>query len=170
MHRMPYCNYLNVPTPHESLLITHNVSGGSGANLRYAPRWYEIRDIGTAPVVYQQGTYSPDTTYRWTGSIAEDKGRDVALGYSASSSSINPGIRFTGRIPTDTLNGMEAEATLLTGTGSQTGGLDRWGDYSSMAIDPVDDCTFWYSNEYIPSNGSFNWATQISSFKFPRCH
>ena len=65
---------------------------------------------------------------------------------------------------------METEATLFAGTGSQTGqGLDRWGDYSSMSVDPVDGCTFWYSNEYIPTNGAFNWATQLSSFKFGTC-
>jgi hypothetical protein len=170
MHRLAYRNFPNAPTPHESLVATHNVSVGQGANMRYAPRWYEIRNPGGVPVVAQQGTFSPDTTYRWTGSIAMDKAGDIALGYSASSSTIHPQIRYTGRVPTDPIGTLQAEATIFAGNGSQTGGLDRWGDYSSMAIDPVDDCTFWYANEYIPVNGSFNWATGLFSFKFPSCH
>lgn len=168
MHRLAYRNFTGTGA-HESLVVTHSVSVGSSTSKRYAPRWYEIRSPGTTPVVFQQGTYSPNTTWRWCGSIAMDKLGDIALGYSASSSSIHPQIRYTGRVPTDALGSMEAEATIFSGSGSQTGRLNRWGDYSSMAIDPVDDCTFWYSNEYIPSNGSFNWATHLFSFKFTSC-
>jgi hypothetical protein len=98
-----------------------------------------------------------------------DKVGDIAMGYSVSSSTVFPGIRYTGRVPTDAPGTMEAENTILTGTASQTGTLHRWGDYSSMSVDPVDDCTFWYTTEYIPSSGSFNWATRIASFKFPGC-
>ncbi len=169
MHRLSYRNFLNTAHPHESLVVTHNVSVGSGTSLRLAPRWYEIRNPSGTPKVYQQGTFSPDTTSRWTASIAMDKVGDMALGYSTSSSTLHPGIRFTGRIPTDAAGTMETEAGILQGNGSQTGGLDRWGDYSSMAIDPVDDCTFWYSQEYISVNGSFNWSTNIASLKFPSC-
>ncbi len=170
MHRMAYRNFPNATPPHESLVATHNVSLGSGTSLRYAPRWYEIRSPGTTPVVYQQGSFSPDTTYRWTGSIAMDKVGDIALGYSVSSASINPGIRYTGRTPGMALSKMQAESTILAGTASQTGGLYRWGDYTSMAVDPSDDCTMWYANEYEQSNGSFNWSTHLFSFKFPGCH
>lgn len=170
MHRLAYRNFPGGTTPHESLVVTHNIAVGSGSSLRYAPRWYEIRSPGTTPVVFQQGSYSPDATYRWAGSIAMDKAGDIALGYSTSSSSIHPAIRYTGRIPSDTLGKMEAEATILSGAGSQTGNrLYRWGDYSSMSVDPVDGCTMWFAQEYIPSNGSFNWSTQLASFKFNRC-
>jgi hypothetical protein len=86
-----------------------------------------------------------------------------------SSGTIHPAIRYAGHVPTDSANMLEAEATIFEGNGSQTGGLKRWGDYSSMSIDPVDDCTFWYTTEYIPSNGKFNWHTRIASFKFPGC-
>jgi hypothetical protein len=65
---------------------------------------------------------------------------------------------------------MEAEATIFNGTGSQTGSLSRWGDYTSMSVDPVDDCTVWYANEYLTANGSFNWSTRLASIKFPTCH
>ena len=171
MHRMAYRNFPTAATPHESLVLTHNVRvGNTTTGVRYAPRWYEIRSPGTTPVVYQQGSYSPDATYRWMGSIAMDKAGDIALGYSASSTSIHPQIRYTGRVPSTPLGKMQAEATLISGNGSQTGSnLYRWGDYSSMAVDPTDDCTFWYANEYIPANGAFNWSTNLSSFKFTRC-
>src|ERR1700730_4083047 len=95
---------------------------------------------------------------------------DVALGYSASSSSLHPQIRYTGRVSTDALGTMETEATIFAGNGSQSGQrLFRWGDYSSMAVDPVDDCTMWYAQEYIPTTGAFNWSTRLFSFKFPSC-
>ena len=58
---------------------------------------------------------------------------------------------------------------MVGGTGSQTGTLTRWGDYSSMTVDPADDCTFWYTQEYIKTNGTFNWSTRIANFKFPTC-
>jgi hypothetical protein len=170
MHKLSYRNFTGA-TPHESLVVTHNVSVGTGTSLRYAPRWYEIRSPGSTPVVFQQGSYSPDTTWRWLGSAAMDKVGDIALGYSASSATIHPQIRYTGRTPSTPAGKMQAEATIFSGNGSQTGqGLYRWGDYSSMSIDPVDDCTFWYSNEYIPSNGAFNWSTHLFSFKFTSCH
>jgi hypothetical protein len=103
------------------------------------------------------------------GSIAMDKVGNIALGYSVSSSSMHPAIRYSGRAPTDPLGALQAENTILNGAGSQTGGLTRWGDYSAMTVDPTDDCTFFYTNEYLKANGSFNWSTQIASFKFPSC-
>jgi hypothetical protein len=132
-------------------------------------RWYELRSPNGTPTVFQQGTYAPDSTYRWMGSIAMDKVGDIAVGYSASSSSIHPGIRYTGRVPTDALGTLEAENTIINGGGSQLRTLNRWGDYSAMTVDPSDDCTFWYTNEYIKTNGSFNWSTRIGSFKYPGC-
>jgi hypothetical protein len=119
--------------------------------------------------VYQQSTYAPDAAYRWMGSIAMDKVGNMALGYSASSSSIHPEIRFTGRLAGDALNSMtQGEATITSGPGSQTT-YSRWGDYTSMAVDPVDGCTFWYTDEYIPANGNFNWKTRLASFQLPGC-
>jgi hypothetical protein len=161
MYRLAYRNFGD----HESLVVTHSVTGSGTAALR----WYEIRNPNGSPTVYQASSYAPDSTYRWMGSVAMDKLGDMALGYSASSASVNPGIRYTGRAASDALHTMRAETTIQNGTGSQTGGLARWGDYSSMAIDPVDDCTFWYTNEYLQADGSFNWSTHIASFKFPGC-
>jgi subtilase family serine protease len=161
MFRLAYRNFGS----HESLVASHSVTAGGGT----AVRWYEIRSPNGTPAVFQSGTFAPDTKSRWVPSIAMDQSGDIALGYSLSSSGVFPSIAYTGRVPTDALGTMEAETIIHTGSGSQTGGLSRWGDYTSMAIDPVDDCTFWYTNEYLPSNGSFNWATRIASFSFPSC-
>jgi hypothetical protein len=103
------------------------------------------------------------------GSIAMDKTGNIAVGYSVSSSSTYPAIRYTGRQATDPPGTLETEVQILNGSGSQLTNLNRWGDYTRMSIDPVDDCTFWYTNEYLKSSGTFNWSTWIASFKFPNC-
>ena len=162
MYRLAYRN-LGV---HEAMVVSHSVTAGSSVG----ERWYELRPSGGSLSVFQQGTYAPDSNYRWMGSIAMDQAGDMGLGYSVSSGSLRPGLRYTGRLSTDPAGSMpQGEATIFTGAGSQTSGLTRWGDYSEMTVDPVDGCTFWYVNEYLPSNGSFNWATRVGSFKFPGC-
>jgi hypothetical protein len=161
MFRLAYRNFGG----HESMVVAHSVTAGSSVGMR----WYELRPSSGSLTVYQQGTYAPDSVYRWMGSIAMDKSGDMALGYSVSSSSLHPQIRYTGRLVGDPSGTMpQGEATLYEGTGSQTSYV-RWGDYTEMSVDPSDDCTFWYVNEYEPSNGSFNWHTRIGSFKFPSC-
>src|SRR5581483_2768438 len=162
MYRLVYRNFGD----HESLVVSHSVGSGSVTGVR----WYEIRGPGGTPSVYQQGTYAPaDGKYRWMGSAAMDKNGDIALGYSVSNASMFPSIGYTGRLAGDALGTMtQGENTLKAGTGSQKT-YDRWGDYSSMSIDPSDDCTFWYTNQYLPSNGSFNWTTWIGSFQLPGC-
>jgi hypothetical protein len=121
-------------------------------------------------MVAQQGTYAPDSNYRWMGSIAMDKAEDIALGYSVSSSSVYPSIAVAGRLPTDPAGALETEAAVITGSGSQIYGLTRWGDYSSMTVDPGDDCTFWFTTEYLATNGAWNWNTRIVNFQFPECN
>jgi uncharacterized membrane protein len=160
MYRLAYRNFGD----HESLVVNHSVTAGSSVGVR----WYELRNPNGAPVVYQQGTYAPDGTYRWLGSVAMDHAGNIALGYSASSSTVSPSVRYTGRVAGDPLGTMtQGEGVLLTGTGSQTG-HPRWGDYSSMSVDPVDDCTFWYTNEYFTTTGT-RWHTRIGSFTLPGC-
>jgi hypothetical protein len=161
MYRLAYRNRAGV----ESLLVNHSVT----ASTRVGVRWYELRITNQTASVFQQGTFSPDATYRWMGSIAMDKVGNIGLGYSASSGTIFPSIRYSGRVPTDALGTLQAESSIKVGGGLQSGGLSRWGDYSALTVDPVDDCTFWYTTEYLKSTGSFNWSTQISSFKFPGC-
>ena len=161
MYRLAYRNL----GTHESLVVNHSVTAGSSGGVR----WYELQNPNGTVQLAQQSTFAPDTKYRWMGSIAMDQSGNMALGYSVSSSTTNPSIAVTGRLATDPASTMQAETTVITGTGSQNGGLTRWGDYSAMQIDPVDDCTFWYTQEYIKTNGSFNWNTHIATFKFPTC-
>jgi len=165
MYRLAYRNFATAVPPHESLVVNHSVVAGTGTGVR----WYELRNPGGTPSVYQQGTYAPDSKFRWMGSIAMDKVADIAVGYSVSSSAMHPAVRYSGRVPGDPLGTLESEATIINGAGSQSRNLNRWGDYSSMSIDPVDDCTFWYTNEYLKASGTFNWSTQIASFKFSAC-
>src|SRR2546429_22539 len=161
MYRLAYRNFGD----HESLVVSHSVTAGSSVGVR----WYEIRSPNATPTVFQQGTFSPDSQYRWMGSIAMDQSGDIAVGYSASSSSNFPAVRYTGRVPSDPAGTMESENSIMEGTGSQTNASSRWGDYSGMSVDPADDCTFWYTNEYLTTNGSFNWKTRVGSFKFTSC-
>ncbi len=153
------------PDGHESLVANYTVSSGGVAGIR----WFELRSVTSGPVtVFQESTYQPDTTWRWMGSAAMDKRGNLVVGFSASSSAIFPQLRYAGRLasdPPNTLN--QGEALLFAGTGSQTDTGNRWGDYSSVSIDPVDDTTFWYTNEYYASTSSFNWRTRIGSFRFP---
>jgi hypothetical protein len=159
MNRLAYRNF----GTHEALTATHTVSTASGTGMR----WYEIRNPNGTPAVQQQGTFAPDSTYRFMGSIAQDKSGNMLLGYNAASSSVYPGIRYTGRLASDALNTMQAENTLIAGARSQTNS-NRYGDYSAMTVDPVDDCTFWFTGEYLKT-GTTIGSTRIGSFKFPSC-
>ena len=161
MFRLAYRNFGD----HESLVVNHSVTAGSSTGVR----WYEIRSPGATPLVYQQSTFAPDANYRWMGSIGMDRLGDIALGYSVSSSTLHPSVRYTGRLASDALSTMQAETSVFDGAGSQGNGLNRWGDYSAMTIDPVDDCTFWFTSEYLKADGTFNWSTRIGSFTFPSC-
>ncbi len=152
---------------HDRAVLTHSILNGS----QVAFRWYELYDPAGNVTLNQQGTFAPDSTYRWMSSIAEDQSGDIAVGYSASSTSVYPAIRFTGRVPSDPLGSLESEASIQEGAGSQSGGsyAYRWGDYTAMQVDPADDCTFWYVNEYETVTGYENWTTHIASFAFPGC-
>ena len=159
MYRLAYRNFGD----HESLVVNHSVAvnGSSGV------RWYEVQQPGGTPVVAQQGTFAPDSSYRWMGSVAMDHVGDVAVGYSVSSATIYPSIAFAGRVPSDPAGALESETTIIAGSGSQQN-TTRWGDYSAMSVDPTDDCTFWYTQMYYSSNGG-NWNTRLDSFKFRSC-
>lgn len=163
MFRLAYRNF----SDHQTWLVSHSVTAGSSTGMR----WYEFHapETSTSLSVYQQGTFAPDSSYRWMGSIAMDQSQDIAMGYSVSSSTLYPSISYTGRVSTDPLGTMESEASIVSGTGSQSDTSNRWGDYTSMVVDAADDCTFWYTAEYYTTTASFDWSTRLASLKFPNC-
>ena len=177
MYRLVYRNY----GTHESLLAAQTVDadgvpGATGG--RAGVRWYEIRSPQAAtPTLYQQGTHAPDaTTHRWLPSIAADKFGNIAVGYNVSNATnVFPGIRYAARSPGDPLGQLPlTEATLVAGGGSKlqanSDGRARWGDYGSLSVDPVDDCTFWYTGEYLAQNvDAFEWNTRIGVFRLSGC-
>ena len=164
MYRLQYRNFGG----YQTMVLNHTVDVNSTD--RAGIRWYELRNSGSGWGIQQQGTFSPDTTGRWMGSIAMDVNGNIGLGYSASSSAIFPAIRYTGRLSTDAAGTMtQGEGVLINGTGAQTHSASRWGDYSSLSVDPVDGCTFWYTNEYVQTTGSSPWRTRIGSFALPGC-
>jgi Divergent InlB B-repeat domain len=166
MYRLAYRNFGS----YQALVANHTVTLGTSSS-QTGIRWYELQNTGTGFGLHQQGTYAPDSSYRWMGSIAMDQAGDIALGYSVSSATMSPSIRYTGRVATDPLGTMESEVDILAQAGITTSSRTntyRWGDYSAMAIDPSDDCTFWYTTQY-ETGGTSNWSTRIASFNFPSC-
>ncbi|QYJ81891.1 Calx-beta domain-containing protein [Shewanella aegiceratis] len=168
MFRLAYRNFGD----HEAMVLNHTVFTGDADTNRWSPRWYEIRNPSTTPTVHQQSSYAPDGDTRWMGSVAMDAVGNIALGYTVSGPNTYPSVRYTGRLASDPLNTMpQGENELVAGGSSQRGANGRWGDYSTMSVDPVDDCTFWYTQEYYGdlNAGDIDWMTRIGSFKFPNC-
>jgi hypothetical protein len=174
--RLAYRNFKD----YEALVTNQSVEALPGVA---GVRWYEIRRTGGSYSLYQQGTYAPnDGVHRWMGSIAQDKHGNMALGYSVVNGiDVFPGIRYTGRLAGDPLGEMTlGEGTIIDGTGVQTTTNSRWGDYTDITVDPTDDSTFWYVNEYYEVSGlplptptpplpppgtTAPWQTRIGSFK-----
>jgi hypothetical protein len=169
MFRLAYRNFGD----HESLLLNHTVKADTVDGIR----WYEVRSPTSKPVIAQQGTYAPDDSLtnplsRWMGSIAMDKQGNIALGYSASGVNDYPSLRYTGHAAGDAAGQMtQAEQVLFTGQGPQTEAEGRWGDYSELSVDPANDCTFWFTSEYLTTDTVVigSWATRIGAFRFPGC-
>jgi len=178
-HRLAYRNF----GTYETMVTNQSVEAKPGIA---GVRWYEVRRVNGVYSVYQQGTYSPDSVNRWMGSAAMDRDGNIAIGYSVVDGvSVYPGIRYAGRLAGDPLGEMTLpEGVIIDGTGVQTTTNSRWGDYTSLNVDPTDDCTFWYVNEYYEVSGlplplpppplpfpgtTAPWQTRIASFKLPGC-
>jgi len=159
----------------ESIWLTHTVRNSTTAGVS-AVRWYQLDVTGgtVAANTTQAANHEPDVTNRFVPSLAVDRAGDMMVGYSASSSTMKPAIRYAGRLPGDPLGTLpQTETNLIQGLGTQVGlcggaTCTRWGDYSAMSLDPVDGCTFWYTTEYYAADG-LNYNTRIGSFKFPSC-
>ena len=167
--RLAYRNF----GQYEALVTNQSVEAASSVA---GVRWYEIRRTKGVYSLFQQGTFAPgDGVHRWMASVAMDRQSNMALGYSVvNGTNVFPGIRYTGRLNGDPLGQMTlGEGVIINGTGVQTTTNSRWGDYTSMNVDPTDDCTFWYVNEYYTAAGqassTVGWQTRIGSFKLPGC-
>ncbi|MDP4504124.1 carboxypeptidase regulatory-like domain-containing protein [Nonomuraea turcica] len=165
MYRAAYRNFGD----HASIALNHTVDADGTDHA--GVRWYELRSTGPADwTIHQQGTYAPDAEHRWMASGAIDVAGNIAFGYSASGSTSFPSIRVAGRLSGDPLGMLgQSERTLIAGTGAQTHSAARWGDYSSMSVDPTDGCTFWFTSEYLAATSSADWHTRVGAMKFPNC-
>ncbi|MCB9135212.1 MAG: hypothetical protein H6636_07285 [Anaerolineales bacterium] len=164
MFHFPYRNF----GTHQALVGTFTVGGGLGET-GAALRWFELRNSGGGWTLYQEGTHDPgDGLDRFMGSIAMDGSGNIALAYSISNSTNKPGLRYVTRLASDPLGTFQAEAVLINGGGSQTGS-NRWGDYSSLVVDPANDCSFWYTGEYYTVNSTNQWKTRVGVFTIPGC-
>ena len=165
MHRVAYRNFGG-----SEAIVAQNVVDADGTN-HAGPRWYELRRAGGAWSIAQQGTYAPDADHRWNSAIAMDRDGNIALGYTVTGS-IFPSIRYAGRLASDPLGTLpQGEGVFVSGSSSQTNCpvpqgscRSRRGDYSSMSVDPVDDCTFWYTGQYLGPGQSQD--TRIGAFRF----
>ncbi|HET9032455.1 MAG TPA: hypothetical protein VFN25_06080 [Dokdonella sp.] len=166
LNRLAYRNFGD----HESLVSNQSVEAAASIA---GIRWWEVRNPSGTPIVYQEGTYAPgitDGVHRWMGSAAMDSAGNIALGFSATSATMYPSIWYTGRLSNDPLGTMpQGEGVIVNGTGSNTSTNSRWGDYTSMNVDPVDDCTFWYVNQYTPVTSTAGWNLRVGSFRFDQC-
>lgn len=164
---MPRMAYRNFGT-YQSFLVSQTVQVTPGTNQQTGIRWYELRGSGI-PTIFQSGTVTSGTTvYRFMPSIAQDKVGNAAAGYSVSGNNTHPGIRAAyWSLPNKTA---ATEINVKTGVGDEENS-GRYGDYTSMTVDPADDCTFWYVNQYYLANEitTVNWDTRISYFKLSTC-
>lgn len=167
MSRVAYRQFGN----YGSMLLNHTVEGPVPKKSP-AIRWYELRvyknNTSFDPVVNQQETFAPDSMNRFTGSIAIDRFTNIAIGYTVTSSLISPSLELGYHNYNDEFN-LLARQALVTSTGSQVDNVMDWGRGASMSVDPVDECTFWFSGEYLNSTGSLNWSTAIVKFKLKAC-
>ncbi len=161
MYRLAYRNFGTHRT-----LIGNLATNLAPPGVRAGVRWFELRKRGSGPwTLFQEGTYSPDTTNRWMGASSMDQDRNFAVAFSVSSSATFPGLRYAGRLWNDTLGTLpQGEATIVNGSASN--GSFRWGDYFQMGVDPADRCTFWFYGAYNPIS---QWRTRFATFKFDSC-
>jgi hypothetical protein len=176
MWRLQYRNFGG----HETLVANHTIAVDSDLGQGAGIRWYELRrPHGGAWSIFQQGTFAPQDPaatsflHRWMGSIAMDRKGNIALGFSSASADVFPSVRYVGRSAKDPLGlmprGESPDGDIVMAAGENSFFTSRWGDYSSISVDPTDECTFWYTQEYMGTEGDI-WRTRIGAFRFPSCH
>ncbi len=182
MHRFAYRNFGTTAAPVNSYVgnFTVNVSGvnpTTAATYQTGIRWFEMRRMNDSFSVFDQGTHNltpgngASGLNNWMGSIAQDNQGDIALGFSQAGTTQRADIKIAGRTNNVANSGVlnEGEALMYAAGGSQTSTSNRWGDYSAMSVDPTDDCTFWYTQEYYATTSTVGWSTRVGKFRFPQC-
>ncbi|HSS22815.1 MAG TPA: carboxypeptidase regulatory-like domain-containing protein, partial [Pyrinomonadaceae bacterium] len=171
MYRLSYRNLGSS----EKLVANHTVNAATNPAFRAGVRWYELTrgTPAAAWTIAEQETWAPaGTEHRWMGSAASNFQNDVAVGFSVSAAAATfPSVRYAARLGTDTPGTglIQGETSIVAGGGSQTSTSGRWGDYSDLTVDPSDDCTFWFTQEYYsvssePGNTTAPWHTRIAKF------
>jgi hypothetical protein len=151
---------------HESILAEHSINTSTGGG---GVRWYEFRvDAGRIPVLYQQGTYAPDSLYRWMASMGMDRAGNIGVGYSFGGVPHFPGQRFAGRLADDPPGLLSLRETVMVEGAAAQSRATRWEDYTTTAMDPSDDCTFWYVGDYVKA-GATGYSSRIGGFRMPGC-
>lgn len=165
MSRVVYRRFSN----HETLLLNHAIDVGPSPTILAGVRWYELRVETGTPLLFQSGDFAPDSDHRWLASADMDAVGNLAVGYSISSTTTFPSLRYAGRLAADAIGTLpQSEATLVAGAGAQTG-FNRWGTFASMTVDPADDCTFWFTSQYMAATSAAGWQTQIGTYRFSNC-
>ncbi len=162
MQRLVYRNV----NGHEAIVALHSINTAAGGG---GVRWYEFRLNNTRdPVLYQQGTYAPDSLYRWLPSMAIDRKGNIGVGYSFGGSTNFPGQRFAARLASDPAGQLTFHETVLVQGEASQKNQSRWEDYTTTTLDPTDDCTFWYVGDYL-KKGATGYSTRIGAFRIPGC-
>lgn len=170
MYRVAYRRFAT----HDALVFNQTVrTSPTGATYRAGVRVHELRRTGTAFSVYDSTTYGDNLMSRWMGAAAQDHQGNIAFEYSAGSETEKPSILYSGRLASEPAGAFRTEETLVKGTGVQTAFAFRWGNSSGMVVDPVDDCTFWMTNQYFTAESQaespFSWLTRIGKVKYAEC-
>ncbi|MBI2382035.1 MAG: proprotein convertase P-domain-containing protein [Gammaproteobacteria bacterium] len=149
-------------------VISHSVDlGANKAGVRWAE--FNLDAAGTGHSLADEGTIDMgDSQNRWMPAAGMDASGNLGFVYSRGNASTFASVYYTGREVGDPAGTVKPEASCVDATGGQTG-ASRWGDYASMSIDPVDQCTFWMTNEYVETTGTFDWNTRVCSFRFENC-
>lgn len=134
-------------------------------------RWFELRRGTGSWGLFQEGTIGVPGENRWMAGTSMDGDGNIVAAYvhaareAAGGTDIFPSHEFTGRLASDPAGTMpRGENNLVVGAGNNSS--FRYGDYNSMAVDPVDGCTFWWTGQYNPSG---QWSTRIAAFRFNAC-
>ena len=145
------------------LVTAHTV----GVSNRAAVRWYDVATngwpvSGSSPMVEQTGQVADSTKDYAFASASRNAAGQIGLTFSHISTTTTGSVMVAGRYLTDVPGTVGTPLTLATSAGNNYK-FERWGDYSGMDTDPIDDSVFWLAGMTVASNNE--WRTHIESFR-----